>query len=102
MTEDHLNIEGVKVTDEMLPQIDELPASLQHVAEIVGVHKAIELSMHFQGATVTFPVLAGLKRKIRNAAIRDDYDRGFKASEIARKYRVGERQVWNILGTVDE
>jgi len=90
------------ITDAMLPEISELPKSLQDVAEVVGVQKAIELSLRFQGTTVIFPMLAGLKRKIRNTAIRRDYDRGLKASEIARKYRVGERQVWNILGTADE
>lgn len=102
MLSSFFKIDGIEVTDAMLPPVEELPRSLQDVAEIVGVKKAIELSFRFQGTTVNFPMLTGVKRKIRNSAIRNDYDRGLKASVIARKYNLGERQVWNILGTIDE
>lgn len=96
-----LKIEGMEIPAAMLPKIEELPKSLQDVAEIVGIEKTIELSNRFQGTTVAFPMLASLKRKIRNAALREDYDRGITVAELTRKYGLAERQIWNILSVVD-
>ena len=96
-----LKIEDMEIPAAMLPKIEELPKSLQDVAEIVGIEKTIELSKRFQGTTIAFPMLARLKRKIRNAALRDDYDRGITVAELARKYGLAERQTWNILSAVD-
>nr|WP_321465468.1 Mor transcription activator family protein [uncultured Desulfobulbus sp.] len=96
-----LKIEGMEVPAAMLPKIEELPRSLQEVAEIVGIEKTIALSNHFQGTTVAFPMLAKFKRKIRNAALREDYDRGATVAELARKYGLAERQTWNILSAAD-
>lgn len=96
-----LTIEGMKIPINELPEIEELPRSLQEVARVIGVAPAIKLSSHFRGTTILFPTMSRLKRKIRNAAIREDYDRGLTGLQIARKYRMGVRQIWKILSSVD-
>jgi len=96
-----ITIEGIKIPISELPEIEELPRSLQEVARIIGVIPAIKLSSHFRGTTVLFPTMSKLKRKIRNAAIREDYDRGLTGLQVALKYRMSARQIWHILSSTE-
>jgi len=38
----------------------------------------------------------------RNRRIRAEYDAGVGVAELARKYDLSERQIWNILGRGDD
>lgn len=94
-------IDGFLVSEDMLPQIDDLPEDMRTIAEVVGVQKTIELSDRFQGTTLYFPRLLSLRRKVRNSAIRSDYDNGLKPARLAAKYNLTERHIWTILGTAE-
>lgn len=88
-----------KLPDEALPEIDELKGDLRMLAETVGVRQALQISELFDGTPAR---LYGHRRwllKWRDRQIRADYDKGgISVVDLARKYGVSERHVYNILG----
>jgi len=96
----------------VLPTIAELPGDLQLLAEtmspVIGgealtVRAVLVVSEKLRGSKLYIGgVDAEGKRKARNRQIRAEYDRGgITGPQLARKYRLGERQMWNILGSVE-
>jgi len=64
---------------------------------------SLKLAQRFDGTPVTFYGWKTWKRGWRDRCIRRDYDTGrYSGVELARKYGLQERQIWNILGRVDE
>ncbi len=90
-----------EIPAELLPDIEELTGDLRNLADVVGVATAIKIGMHFEGVPLRLWGVARLRRRLRDNNIRKEYDEGAKAIELARKYRVSERWVWDILGRSD-
>ncbi|MEW5790016.1 MAG: Mor transcription activator family protein [Pseudomonadota bacterium] len=60
------------------------------------------LARVFGGTELYVPKCDGATRAARNAAIRAAYDGGARVADLARQYRLTERQIWNILGSAEE
>lgn len=99
--------------DDALPTIAELPGDLRRVAEIirpavgsdlVAVRLVFAMADEFGGTSIACPGLGKWKRKWRDEQIRKEYDQGGRVPHIARRYKLSERWVWDILGRlpVDE
>jgi len=97
----------------VLPTIAELPGDLQLLAEtmlpvigdeVLTVRVVLVVSEKLRGSKLYISGIdAEGKRKARNQQIRAEYDRGgITGPQLARKYRLGDRQIWNILGRADE
>lgn len=80
------------------PTIDELPGMLKDIAEVVGVANAVKISREFSGVTLYIPSVVPLERAERDRQMRNEYDQGnTTVKQLARKYRVSERQAGSIL-----
>ncbi|HHO49273.1 MAG TPA: hypothetical protein ENN06_12630 [Desulfobacteraceae bacterium] len=92
----------VELPDDALPGINELDGDLRLLAEIIGVRQAIRVAQVFNGTAIR--IYGGKKwvRRHRDRCARRDYDSGnYTGVELARRYRVSERQIWNILGATE-
>jgi hypothetical protein len=95
--------------EEALPKAEELPGDLALVAEIVGVRHTLALVDAFRGTYIYCRNLDHLERQCRNRAIRAEIDRRMGDGEListlvvdlARRYGLVERSVWNIAGSGD-
>lgn len=93
------------IPEEYWPTIGELPGDLSRLAEIIESHapgQGVKITMaiadEFRGTKIHCHNMDVLKRKVRNSRIVDQFGKGVRVPEIARKVRLGERQVWSILG----
>ncbi|MEO1750704.1 Mor transcription activator family protein [Thiofaba sp. EF100] len=59
------------------------------------------LAWRYGGTTLYVPKCDGAARAARDAAIRAAYDAGESVQSIARRWRMTERWVYEILGRVD-
>jgi len=88
-----------KLPDEALPAVVELKGDLRMLAEKVGVRLALQISELFDGTPAR---LYGHRRWLvvwRDRQIRAEYDKGgVSVVDLARKYGLSERHVYNILG----
>lgn len=78
--------------------INQLPGDLKRIAEVVGVDVAIRIAKEFRGTYLYIHSLDDLLREIRDKKIREEYTAGKKVRELAIKYGLTERWIWNILG----
>jgi len=95
----------------LFPSIAELPGELRHIAEIMApiigdelltVRAVVALSQEYQGAATYIHGMSSFFLKLRNQRIRAEYDQGkISGPQLARKYRLSDRQIWNILGEAD-
>jgi hypothetical protein len=93
-----------------LPPADELPGDLRDVADVVGVRLTLALVDRFRGTYVRFHNLDKIKRSWRDRSIRAEADRRIQAGEdtgkiyadLARRWGVSDRTIWNIAGSGDE
>lgn len=67
------------------------------LAILLGSDQAGRLCRRFGGQSVFVPV-ATIRRRHRNRAIVSGYDSGLKAGDLAVRFKVTERQVYQILG----
>lgn len=56
----------------------------------------------FGGTVLYIPKCDGARRAARDAAIRAAYDAGERVQDIARRYRLTERWVYDILGRPED
>ncbi len=100
---DEVNEFGVvELPDDALPGIEELTGDLRLLAEIVGVAVALRIAQVFGGTPIRIYGVGKWLRRHRDRCIRRDYDQGdITAIELGRKYKLGERQIWNILGSAE-
>lgn len=89
-----------------LPLINELPADLSRMAGIISglikndsmsVQIVAALSFEFRGVNVYFPNLDKFFRGSRDRRIREDFDAGTTGHQLAMKYGLSERRIWEIL-----
>jgi len=96
--------EIIELPDDALPDVEELSGDLRLLAEIpdVGVRRALRIAQEFGGTMIRLYNLNKFLRRHRDRCIRRDYDAGLTAIELARKYQLSERQIWNILGAANQ
>lgn len=98
---DEIRSDVGKLPDEELPDIEELTGDLRMLADIVGVRAALRVSQAFNGTPIR---LYGCKKWIlryRDRCIRRDADKGMSGLDLGRKYGIGERRIWQILGQAE-
>lgn len=76
--------------------IDSLPEEYQTVAEIIGMENALRLAEHFPSMRIYCPKFDSLVRDRRDARIRDEFT-GFNSRDLARKYRMSETWIREIV-----
>ena len=87
--------------DAILDYLKGLKGEFGHLAEIVGVEKAMEISRTFGGLSIPIPKLAALQRASRDRRIRAAYDqtpdkRGL-VRRLARQFDLTDTQIYTIL-----
>jgi len=76
---------------------------MRKVAELIGIGNTLKLAQCFDGTSVRIYGWKTWRRNWRDRCLRRDYDTGkYSGVELARKYGLQERQIWNILGRADE
>ena len=101
-TADEFKNKLVELPDDALPDIEELTGDLRLLAELAGVKIALMIIQVVGGTILRLPKIDRFLRRQRDRCIRRDYDAGMSVTSLARKYKLSERQIWNILGTADE
>lgn len=99
----------VEIPEEYRPKIEDLPGDLARIAEEIerslpghGVEKTLLLAQIFRGQPVYFRNIDSLIRRIRNDAIRKEYDRGgVTMLQLAGRFGLGLRQIKYILADTD-
>jgi Mor family transcriptional regulator len=74
-----------------------LHGDLKRIAEVAGLEAAVRIAQTFGGTFIYVPGLDDMMRRARDAMIKKDYDGGMSARKLARKHRLTERQIWNIV-----
>lgn len=100
----------IRLPREAWPTIDELPdGDMRQLAEEVGMEKLMSLYAQFRSTSIYFGGLDKLLRRHRDNLIRKDFDRlttdrsARKAvKELARKFDLSDRWVWELVGRPDE
>ncbi len=97
------DIDFVKLPDSVLPAIEDLNGDLRLLAEIVGVRDALRVAQAAGGTPLRLYGGHRLIRRLRDRAMRAEYDAGgITVVDLARKYGIGERQAYYILGRAEE
>lgn len=91
-------LDVIDLPEDALPELDNLSGDLRLLAEVTGVAMALRIAQIFGGTIRVYGVGKWLRRH-RDRCIRRDSDNGTSAVALGRKYRLSERQIWNILGT---
>lgn len=91
----------IELPVDALPDIEELTGDLRIVAELVGVANALRLGQVFHGVPIRLWNTGQWIRRWRDNQIRRD-SATLSGRELAIKYRLTERQIWNILGTTGD
>lgn len=90
----------IRLPEDALPDIGELSGDLRMLAERVGVAKALEVGQVFNGTPIRVYGVARFIRRWRDRCIRRDSEH-MSGIELARKYNLSDRQIWNILGEAE-
>lgn len=97
------------IPEEYWPAIDELPGDLAFIASGLeqhlpgnGIKIALILAQVFKGQPFYICNIEDLLRKIRNDAIRKEYDNGAKVKELAHKFHLSVRWVEDILSRMEK
>ncbi len=73
-------------------------ATVDELQEVFGRAVALEMAKLYGGTQSYFPTLATATREDRDQQIRAEF-RGDNVKELARKYRLGVKQIRRILGS---
>lgn len=76
--------------------VDILPEVYQHVVEVVGIRKYIELCKEMGGTNLYLPKLDSVIRPLRDKMIRNEFD-GNNYKELAVRFNLSERWVRDII-----
>ncbi|MBF0454081.1 MAG: hypothetical protein HQL72_04590 [Magnetococcales bacterium] len=70
----------------------------QHrLANLLGLEAAQKMSAYFGGETLTIVRASRAKKKVRNRTIILRYGEGERVPELARAFKLTERQIYSIL-----
>jgi Mor family transcriptional regulator len=82
--------------------LDRLNGHFRRVAELVGVENALKLAQEFGGQWISVPKLDDMRREVRDAAIREEYDRARDKTgavrRLSKQHNLTTRHIYNILG----
>ena len=99
----------VHIPKEYWPEIDDLPGDLAFIAKGIeehlpgeGIRITLILAQGFKGQPLYIRNIEGLLLKIRNDAIRKEYDNGTRVKEIAYTFDLSVRWVEDILARVED
>ena len=70
----------------------------QRMDVVIGSKLSDKLIKTYHSSWIDIPRQAATKLLLRNKAIVKDFDDGFSPRQIALKFELSERQIWNILG----
>lgn len=94
----------IDLPEDYLPSIDELPGELPRIARVVeryfpglGVKVALVLAEAYPGQPLYLHNVKGLKRRVRDDAVRAKYDQGAKVKELATQTGLSTRHIERIL-----
>ena len=82
--------------------IEQLPGDIRRIAEVIGVEAALKIAKAFRGTRLYIHTTDEFLREIRDKKIREEYSNRSKVRELAIRYELTERQIWNVLGTEKE
>jgi Mor family transcriptional regulator len=86
--------------DEILSR---LTGDFKQIALLIGVENALKIAKVFGGVAIAVPRLVAIARIERDREIRREYDHQAKtARKLAFKHQLSTRQIYNILGQLDE
>ena len=77
--------------------IEDVPERYQGIVEIVGIEKFVELSNYAMGDELYFPKVENIVSAARNRRIKAEYRSGSSDKELAERYNLTTKQIWNIL-----
>ena len=78
-------------------KIEDLPDNMQEIAKLIGMEPTLKLIKMVGGEAVYFPTLTNATRRVRNRAIRSEFN-GCNYKDLAKKYNltnVGVRGIIN-------
>lgn len=81
-------------TDKIEFQPADFPGDLREIAEVIGPDATEKLADHFEGCRLYVPKRA--LSEVRNRKIRHEYNGG-NADELARRYSITSRRIYQIL-----
>ena len=94
----------ISIPNEYRPAIEELPGELGRIAEHIeqhrpgqGVDLTLFLAQIFRGQNLYIRNVDFLLRRVRNDAIRMEYDQGTSVKALATKWGLSTRMVEKIL-----
>ena len=92
----------IDLPDDVLPSNEELKGDMRLLAEVIGVRLVLKVSQVFGGTSLRIRTMGEWLRRYRNRCMRQEYDRGdITVIALARKYKISERQAYNVLGVPD-
>ncbi|EES74609.1 Mor transcription activator family protein [Paenibacillus sp. oral taxon 786 str. D14] len=79
--------------------LDSLPDQYREIAEEIGIENFLKLVKLYGGDELYLPNYDFFIRPVRNQMIREEYN-GFNRHELARKYKLNERTIRQIVKDV--
>lgn len=76
--------------------LDYLTGDLRSIAEVVGIEVAVKIGAHFEGTTLHVS-LDAVRRAIREAQIMTAYRRGGTVTNVAARFGITRRNVYQIM-----
>lgn len=80
--------------------VEELPATYQSLARILGVELTLKLAEELGGTSIYLPKTDKLIQQLRDRKIRDEFDGG-NHKTLARRYQLSESRIRQILAETD-
>ena len=77
-------------------RLEDIAERYRDIVAIVGIEKFVELSNYARGDEIYFPKVENVVSPARNRRIKKEYN-GFNDKELADKYNLTIKQIWNIL-----
>ncbi|MDB4312082.1 hypothetical protein N9937_01500 [bacterium] len=73
------------------------PRETSKLVRAIGMDAALLMVKAFRGTSLTIPRAASALKEVRNEKIRRAYDDGAKATDLAKRYSLTERSIYEIL-----
>ncbi len=77
-------------------RVEDIGEKYREVVALIGIRRFILLSEYARGDEVYFPKVENVLAPARNRRIKREYN-GDNAKELAERYNLTVKQVWNIL-----
>lgn len=78
-------------------QIEDLPDSVQKIAQVIGAYNTVRLACVIGGTTLYFPKKDSLLMEARDRRIKSEYRNGTSYRDLALRYNLAETHVRRII-----